>query len=69
MASEETKPHLFVMRIWVDPAQSPARVSRGMIEHVPSGEHRYFLDLSEVQAFVASRLSSPRPTEEPDADA
>jgi hypothetical protein len=67
--SEESKPPLFVMRIWVDPARSPARVSRGMIEHVPSGEHRYFRDLGEVQAFVTSRLSSLNTTTETDLDA
>jgi hypothetical protein len=60
---------LFVVRIWVDPAQVPARVSRGLIEHIPSGERRYFLDLGEIQAFVTSRLSTLDGTTERNVDA
>jgi hypothetical protein len=68
VASEETKPHLFLMRVWVDPAHPPARVSRGLIEHVPSGEHRYFRNLDEIEAFVTSRLAPPV-AEERESDA
>ena len=69
MGSEEASPQLFVLRIWVDPAQVPARLSRGLIEHVPSGERRYFLDLGEIQAFVTSRLSTTEGTAEGSVDA
>jgi hypothetical protein len=57
------------MRIWVDPAQATARLSRGLIEHVPSGERRYFLDLGEIQEFVTSRLSIFDATSEGSVDA
>lgn len=69
MGSEEDRPHLFVLRIWVDPAQAPAMLSRGLIEHVPSGERRYFRDLGEIQAFVTSRLSTLDGTTEGSVDA
>ena len=54
---EENTQHLFIVRIWTDPAQSPPTVTRGLIEHVPTGERRYFLELREMQAFVAQSLS------------
>lgn len=57
------------MRIWMDPEEEPARLSRGIIEHVPSGERRYFRDLSEIEAFVSVRLATPGPTPEPHVDA
>jgi hypothetical protein len=66
VGTEEGTPHLFVMRIWVDP---PATLSRGLIEHIPTGERRYFRDLSEITAFVSSRLSQPSETQEIDPDA
>lgn len=69
MGSEEAKPHLFVMRIWVDPEQAPAGLSRGLIEHVPSGERRYFRDLGEIQTFIAGRLAAPDAAAQEDFDA
>ncbi len=53
----ESDHHLFILRIWTDTAKSTPSIRRGSIEHVPSGERRYFLELGEVQTFVASHLS------------
>lgn len=69
MGPEETSPHLFVMRIWIEPAETPARLSRGIIEHVPTGERRYFRDLNEIQAFVTDRLSTSPIAREESTDA
>jgi hypothetical protein len=33
-------------------------VARGQIEHVSSGERRYFRQLDEIQAIVADRLAA-----------
>ena len=56
---EEGKQHLFVLRIWTDAAKPTPRLSRGVIEHVPSGERQYFVDLADVQGFVSRQLSLP----------
>jgi hypothetical protein len=55
---DDSSHHLFIVRIWTDPAQSPPALTRGLIEHIPTGERRYFLELGEIQAFVSSRLST-----------
>ena len=64
---DENTQHLFIVRIWTDPAQSPPILTRGLIEHVPTGERRYFLELIEMQAFVAQSLSE-RPGQEAGGD-
>jgi hypothetical protein len=62
--SNESDHHLFILRIWTDTAKSTPSIRRGLIEHVPSGERRYFLELGEVQTFVSSHLSdSPNMTD------
>ncbi len=50
--------HLFIVRIWTDPAHAPPALTRGLIEHIPTGERRYFLELEEMQSFVSARLST-----------
>jgi hypothetical protein len=55
---DDSSHHLFIVRIWTDPAHSPPALTRGLIEHIPTGERRYFLELGEIQAFVSSRLST-----------
>lgn len=57
-APSEGTQHLFIVRIWTDPGQSPPRLTRGLIEHIPSGERRYFLEWSEMQAFLSGRLAT-----------
>lgn len=69
MGFDETRPHLFVMRIWVEPGEAAPRLSRGLIEHIPSGERHYFRDLGEIHAFVSSRLSRSDGTPEGQPDA
>jgi hypothetical protein len=56
---EEGRQHLFILRIWTEPAGPPIRLSRGLIEHIPSGERQYFVDLADVQGFVSRQLSLP----------
>lgn len=55
--SSETDHHLFIVRIWTDAGKSTPSIRRGSIEHVSSGERRYFLELGEMQVFVSSHLS------------
>jgi hypothetical protein len=54
---DDSSHHLFIVRIWTDPAHSPPALTRGLIEHIPTGERRYFLELGEMQAFVSGQLS------------
>jgi hypothetical protein len=49
--------HLFIVRIWTDSAHSPPALTRGLIEHIPTGERRYFLELGDMQAFVSGQLA------------
>jgi hypothetical protein len=61
--TSETDHHLFIVRIWSDAARPVPSIRRGSIEHVSSGERRYFLDLVEMQAFVSGHLAEfPSPS-------
>jgi hypothetical protein len=55
--TNESDHHLFIVRIWSDAARPTPSIRRGSIEHVSSGERRYFLDLVEMQAFVSGHLA------------
>jgi len=49
--------HLFVVRIWLEPGRTPAEGQwRGSVEHVPSGERRYFAALEDLARFVRMEL-------------
>lgn len=50
--------HSFIVRIWWENRDLPGAEQqwRGMIEHVASGERRYFLDLQEIQTFIRAYL-------------
>jgi hypothetical protein len=58
MALLEHSTQVFIVRIWAETREIQAAPSvwRGVIEHVHSGERRYFRDVSEVAAFVGSFL-------------
>lgn len=45
---------VFVIRLWLE-CSGGASVSRGYVEHVASGERRYFIDLSDALEYVAAR--------------
>ena len=61
--TSESDHHLFIVRIWSDAAKPTPSIRRGSIEHVSSGERRYFLDLMEMQAFVTGHLTEmPSPS-------
>jgi hypothetical protein len=54
----EDNAHSFIVRIWPEGVDEKAGLVtwRGRVTHVPSGERRYFEDLDEVTAFMASYL-------------
>jgi hypothetical protein len=52
--------HSFVLRVWVEDRRDKSGVVRwrGSITHVPSGRTRYFEDLNDMCAFVASYMKA-----------
>jgi hypothetical protein len=50
--------HVFILRLWLEPREiEDAQPEwRGVIEHVESGEHRYFRDLDVMLAFLAKHF-------------
>jgi hypothetical protein len=43
---------VFIIRVWFERA-SDRDSRRGYVEHVPSGNRRYFRDIEEVADFIA----------------
>ena len=58
MGNIETGSHAFVVRIWLE--EGADATWRGHVTHVASGTHRYFLDLSELTAFIRPYLQDLR---------
>ena len=50
----EEDTHAFLVRLWLEPreVEGAAPEWRGMIEHIESGERRYFREWAETAAFV-----------------
>lgn len=69
-STEDTAPHLFIVRVWTDPALAPPSIARGLVEHIPSRERRYFRELSDLEGFVAQALaqSGTEPPQGPPPD-
>jgi hypothetical protein len=62
MAWFEDDTHVFILRIWRERREiegAPA-VWRGLIEHVPSGDQRYFCDLDDVPECVRPYIAEGR---------
>lgn len=58
MDQYETNTHPFIVKVWLEESveESSRAIWRGYITHVPSGKKRYFADLDDITAFVASYL-------------
>ena len=52
---------MFIVRVWFETREiEGASVrGRGVIEHVPTSQRRYFRNLSDMTAFVGSFLGDP----------
>jgi hypothetical protein len=48
--------HLFTVRLWVEEPGNGQTEWRGQVQHVMSGEKRYFRDWSTLIAFLGHRL-------------
>jgi len=53
---------VFIVRIWQEPREieRAAPEWRGVVEHVPSGERRYFTDLSEITILIIPYLNGQK---------
>lgn len=56
--------HLFTLRLWLEDLGGGETDWRGKVQHVNSGEARYFRDWPTLEAFVEGLLSGDLPTRE-----
>jgi hypothetical protein len=55
--------HLFMLRLWLEDLGGGRTDWRGKVQHVTSGEARYFRDWPTLQAFVEELLHRTAPLE------
>ena len=55
-ADQPARSHLFTLRLWLEELGSGQTDWRGKVQHVNSGEARYFRDWPTLQAFVEGLL-------------
>jgi hypothetical protein len=58
MTSFEQDTHVFIVRIWREPREIEEAQAewRGVVEHIPTGQRRYFKDMDEIKHFVQPYL-------------
>ena len=58
MDSFEAHTNVFIVRIWLEPRESPAAKPewRGVIEHVATHQRRYFKNMSVITEFAEPYL-------------
>lgn len=54
----EANTQVFILRIWLEPREIEGAVQewRGMIEHVPTGERRYFRQIEDISKLILPYL-------------
>ncbi|MGH7728455.1 MAG: hypothetical protein ACREM2_06670 [Vulcanimicrobiaceae bacterium] len=50
--------HLFVVRMWQEAGDGSRTPWRGSVEHVGTGERRFFSSLVDLTEFLAGRVES-----------
>ena len=53
--------HVFVLRLWLEDLGNGQTDWRGKVQHVSSGEVRYFRDWPTLEAFVEGLILKTRP--------
>lgn len=56
--TERARSHLFMVRLWPEDLGSGRTDWRGKVQHVNSGETRYFRDWPTLEAFIEGLLPS-----------
>ncbi len=52
--------HLFVVRVWREAGASGPGAWRGSVEHIDSGQRKYFADLDDLRAFIVTEAWRPQ---------
>jgi len=60
MKRQQPFSHLFMVRLWQEELGNGQTELRGKVQHVSSGEVRYFRDWPTLIAFLLALLSTPR---------
>ncbi len=60
MKRQQPFSHLFTVRLWREELGNGQTELRGKVQHVSSGEARYFRDWPTLIAFLQGLLSAPR---------
>ncbi len=60
MKRQQPFSHLFTVRLWLEELGNGQTEVRGKVQHVTSGEARYFRDWPTLIAFLQALLSAPR---------
>ena len=61
MEQQQHSSHLFTLRLWREELGSGETEWRGKVQHVTSGEARYFRDWPTLIAFLLQMLSDSEP--------
>lgn len=54
---QHRRSHLFTVRLWIEPVGADHTEVRGGVQHVLSGETRYFRTWPELSAFLEAKLA------------
>jgi hypothetical protein len=57
--------HLFTVRLWIEPLGDGLFEQRGRVQHVLSGERRYFRDWSALVGYLERKLQELDTAETP----
>jgi hypothetical protein len=60
MKRQQSLSHLFTVRLWQEELGDGQIELRGKVQHVTSGEVRYFRDWPTLITFLQALLSTPR---------
>ncbi len=60
MKRQQHLSHLFTVRLWQEELDDGQTELRGKVQHVSSGEARYFRDWPTLIAFLLALLPTPR---------
>jgi hypothetical protein len=52
--AEESERNVFIVRVWREPRESVSAPTecRGVVEHVASGQRRFFRELGDLNEFI-----------------
>ena len=64
----QPRSHLFTVRLWVEELGNGKSEWRGKVQHVTSGEVRYFREWTTLIAFLLMPLPEPSPGPHSDTD-